>query len=82
VTKHKRDKEQIELELDDKRSLCKRYENEFKDITNSKLIMKKQIEEYENKIKKLIKEFEDESKKHIHEVNDIHEQYRGYKSSA
>lgn len=44
--------------------------------------MKKQIEEYENKIKKLIKEFEDESKKHIKEINDLHEHYRSYKSSS
>jgi hypothetical protein len=59
-----------------------RYENDFKDISSSKMIMKKQIEEYENKIKKLIKEFEDESKKHIREINEVHEQYRGYKSSS
>lgn len=44
--------------------------------------MKKQVEEYENKIKKLIKEFEDESKKHIKEVNELHEHFRGYKSSS
>lgn len=44
--------------------------------------MKKQLEEYENKIKKLIKEFEDESKKHIKEVNELHEYYRGFKSSS
>jgi hypothetical protein len=40
------------------------------------------MEEYENKIKKLIKEFEDESKKHIKEINEVHEYYRGYKSSS
>ena len=72
----------MEIELDDKRQLVKRYENEFKDIGNSKLVMKKQIDEYEHKIKKLIKEFEDESKKHIKEVNELHEYYRGYKSSS
>ena len=44
--------------------------------------MKKQIDEYENKIKKLIKEFEDESKQHIKEVNELHEYYRGYKNSS
>ena len=82
MNKHRRDKEQLENDLEDKRQLVKRYENEFKDITNSKLIMKKQLEEYENKIKKLIKEFEDESKKHIKEVNDLHEHYRGFKSSS
>ncbi len=46
------------------------------------MVMKKQVEEYENKIKKLIKEFEDESKKHIKEINDLHEYYRGYKSAS
>jgi hypothetical protein len=44
--------------------------------------MKKQLDEYESKIKKLIKEFEDESKKHIKEINEIHEYYRGFKSSS
>lgn len=44
--------------------------------------MKKQIEEYESKVKKMIKEFEDESKKHIREINEIHEYYRGFKSSS
>ena len=44
--------------------------------------MKKQIDEYESKIKKLIIEFEETSKKHIKELNDVHEQYRGYKSSS
>lgn len=44
--------------------------------------MKKQIEEQENKIKRLIKEFEDESKKHIKEINELHEYYRGFKSSS
>lgn len=44
--------------------------------------MKKQIEEYENKIKRLIKEFEDESKKHIKEINGLHEYYRGFKNSS
>lgn len=46
------------------------------------MVMKKQMEEYENKIKKLIKEFEDESKKHIKEINEVHEYYRGFKSSS
>lgn len=44
--------------------------------------MKKQIDEYENKIKKLIREFEDESKKHIKEVSELHEQCRMYKGSS
>ena len=44
--------------------------------------MKRQLEEYEGKVKKLILEFEEESKKHIRELNDVHEQYRGYKSTS
>jgi hypothetical protein len=44
--------------------------------------MKRQVDEYENKIKMLIKELEDESKRHIKETNEVHEYYRGYKSSA
>ena len=44
--------------------------------------MKKQIEEYENKFKKMIIEFEEMSKKHIQEINDIHESYRGFKTSS
>jgi chromosome segregation ATPase len=44
--------------------------------------MKKQLDEYENKIKKLILEFEETSKRHIKELNEVHEQYRGYKSAA
>lgn len=54
----------------------------MKDLNNSKMIMKRQLEEYENKIKKLIKEFEDESKKHIKEVNDLHEYYRSFKINS
>ena len=45
-------------------------------------MMKKQLDEYENKIKKLILEFEEESKKHIRELNEVHEQYRGYKTTS
>ena len=44
--------------------------------------MKDRLEDYEEKIKKLIKEFEDESKRHIKEVNDIHYQYRGFKTKS
>lgn len=44
--------------------------------------MKKQLDEYETKIKKLILEFEEASKKHIRELNEVHEHYRGYKSST
>ena len=82
VSKHRRDKEQLENEIEEKRQMVKRYENEFRDISNQKIIMKKQLDEYENKIKKLIIEFEEESKKHIRELNEVHEQYRGYKSTS
>lgn len=41
VTKHKRDREQLEVEVEEKRMLVKKYENEFKDISNQKIIMKK-----------------------------------------
>ena len=44
--------------------------------------MKKQLDDYEHKIKKMILEFEDSSKKHIRELNEVHEQYRGYKSAS
>jgi len=44
--------------------------------------MKKQLDEYEVKVKRLILEFEEESKKHIRELNEVHEQYRGYKSTS
>ena len=30
----------------------------------------------------MILEFEDSSKKHIRELNEVHEQYRGYKSTS
>ena len=46
------------------------------------MLMKRQIDEYENKIKQLIKELEDESKRHIKETNEVHEYYRKFKSSA
>jgi hypothetical protein len=41
VTKHKKDREQLEAEIDDKRHVIKKYENEFKEISNQKIIMKK-----------------------------------------
>ena len=72
----------LEQENDEKRSIIKKYETEYREVNNQKIIMKKQLDEYENKIKKLIIEFEEESKKHIRELNEVHEQYRGYKSNA
>jgi hypothetical protein len=82
LNKHKRDKEQLESDLDERRQIIKRYENEFKDISNQKILFQRQMEEYEHKIKALIKELEDESKRHIKETNEVHEYYRGYKSSS
>lgn len=54
----------------------------MKEASSGKTVMKKQIDEYESKVKKLIYEFEETSKKHIRELNEVHEQYRGYKSSS
>eukprot|EP00347_Sterkiella_histriomuscorum_P003379 403364524 len=82
LAKHKRDKDQLQQEVEEKRHILKQYELEYKEIGNQKLMMKKQLDEYENKIKKLILEFEEESKKHIRELNEVHEQYRGYKTTS
>lgn len=60
----------------------KKLEQELKDTQAQKGLMKRQLDEYELKIKRLILEFEEESKKHIRELNEVHEQYRGYKSSS
>ena len=68
--------------MEERRQSSKKFELEFKEVSNQKSIMKKQLDEYEQKIKRLIIEFEEESKKHIRELNSVHEQYRGYKSSA
>ena len=46
------------------------------------MVLKRQVEEYEGKVRKLILEFEEASKKHIRELNEVHEQYRGFKSAA
>ena len=73
VLKHKRDREQLESDNDEKRQLIKKYEGEFKDVSSQKIVMKRQLDEYEQKIKKLIMEFEEESKRHIKELNDVHE---------
>jgi len=44
--------------------------------------MRKQLDEYENKIKGLFIEFEEASKKHIRELNEVLEQQRTYKLSS
>lgn len=72
----------MEVDMEERRQYIKKLENEFRDFGNQKALMKKQLDEYEMKIKKLIIEFEEESKKHIRELNDVHEQYRGYKSAS
>jgi len=82
LNKHKRDKEQLEGELEEKRHLVKRYENEFREVSSSKVGMKKQLEEYESKIKQLLREIEEKSKKHIREIAELHDQYLPYKNSA
>lgn len=66
---HRRNKEQIELELDEKKHAFKKYEQDFKDLNHQKVQMKKQMDDYESKIRQLIKENEQESKRHIAEMN-------------
>jgi len=68
--------------MEERKIIIKRYESEFKDISNQKIHMKNQLDDYEKKIKTLIRELEEESKKHIKEINDVHEHYRGYKNSS
>lgn len=82
VGKHRRDREQLETDLEERKHTVKKLEAEFKEFGSQKVTMKKQIDEYEIKIKRLILEFEEESKKHIRELNEVHEQYRGYKSTS
>ena len=82
INKQKREREHMEVDNEERRQYIKKLEMEFRDFGNQKVIMKKQLDEYEMKIKKLIIEFEEESKKHIRELNDVHEQYRGYKSAS
>ena len=72
----------MNIELQEKRHMIARFQNEVSEATDQKLTMKSRLEEYEDKIKMLIKEFEDESKRHIKEVNEIHEHYRGFKTRA
>ena len=71
--KLRRDKEALEVELDEKRQAVKKLETEFREVSGQKTIMKKQLDEYEVKVKRLILEFEEESKKHIRELNEVHE---------
>lgn len=41
VQKHRKDREHLESELDDKKQVVKKYESEFKEISGQKFIMKK-----------------------------------------
>lgn len=72
----------MNLELQEKRMVTQRLLNEANEAAKHKNSMKNRMEEYEDKIKKLIKEFADESMKHIKETNEIHSNYRGYKTRA
>lgn len=70
------------MECQEKKLFVQRLQNDLKEFQDNKYSMKGRLEDYEEKIKKMIQEFEDESKKHIKEVNDIHFQYRGFKTKA
>jgi len=41
VNKHKKDREMLEQENDEKRSIIKKYETEYREVNNQKIIMKK-----------------------------------------
>ena len=41
LQKHKRDKDILEQELDEKRLMLKKYEIEYKEVGNQKLMMKR-----------------------------------------
>lgn len=71
--KFKREKDALETELDERRQSVKKYEQDFKEWSSQRIVMKKQLDEYESKIKRLILEFEETSKRHIKELNDVHE---------
>lgn len=70
------------MEIDSKKMECIRTQSNITELQTQKSSMKKQIEEYENKIKKLIGELETTSKNHITKVNEIHEHYMGFKSES
>lgn len=78
----RKDKEQLESELDNKKLMLMRNQASVAELTAQKESMKGQVDEYEAKIKKLISELETESKMHIQKVNELHEHYMGYKSES
>ncbi len=73
LAKHRRDTQAMENELEERRQQMKKIEGDLKEATHAKMVMKKQIEEYEGKVKRMIHEMEEEAKKHIRELNDVHE---------
>ncbi len=70
------------MDLQEKSQQLRHLESEFRESHSAKTAMKSQLDDYELKVKKLIRELEDESKKHIKEINDVHDQYRGFKFQA
>jgi hypothetical protein len=63
--RQRKDKEQLESELDNKKLMLMRNQASLAELTAQKESMKGQVDEYETKIKKLISELETESKMHI-----------------
>ena len=78
----KKEKEQLQSELDEKKNTWSRQAAEIKELTAQKNTMKGQVEEYEQKIKTLIGDYERESKRYIKDIQEIHEHYRGIQSTA
>lgn len=78
----KREREALQIELEDKKAIILRYSAEVKEVTAQKASLKSQIDEYERKIKSLIAELEQQSKRHMKEVNEVHETYMKFKSQA
>ena len=76
-SRFKKEKEQLQHELDDKKSTWDRQASEIKELTSQKNAVKGQVEEYEQKIKTLIGDYERESKRYIKDIQEIHEHYRG-----
>ena len=73
MSKQRREREQLEGDLEERRQQIKKLEADVKEAGSGKMLMKKQIDEYEGKVKRLIYEFEEASKKHIRELNEVHE---------
>ena len=78
----KKEREALQIELEDKQSVLLRYTGEIKEIANQKTSLKQQIDEYETKIKNLISELEQQSKRHMKEISQLHEDSMVQKSQA